>query len=197
MHDELHDRASSRPISQAQFPTGPGNAADVQHYRSAPQITPSTVRITTPAKTGATPGDFFLAPYQGLGTAGEMIVDQSGNLIWFHPVAARTTRRRTSASSSYEGKPVLTWWQGRVLQLGFGQGVDEIYDTSYRPVAHVHAGNGYQADLHEFLLTPQGTAWIDAFDPVSEQPHARWAASPHERRQRLRSSRRSTSRRGS
>ena len=61
---------------------------------------------------------------------------------------------------------MLTWWQGRVLQLGFGQGVDEIYNTSYQPVARVIAGNGYRADLHEFLLTPQGTAWIDAFDPV-------------------------------
>src|SRR6202044_1890741 len=43
---------------------------------------------------------------------------------------------------------------------------DEIYSTSYQPIAQVFAGNGYKADLHEFLLTPQGTAWIDAFDPV-------------------------------
>ena len=86
-------------FSQAQFPLAPGNAADVQHYRSAPTITPSTVRITTPAKSGSAPGDLFLAPYQGLGTAGEMIADQSGNLIWFHPVPP-TTRRRTSASSN-------------------------------------------------------------------------------------------------
>ena len=61
---------------------------------------------------------------------------------------------------------MLTWWQGRVLELGFGQGVDEIYSTSYQPVAQVSAGNGYRADLHQFTLTPQGTAWIDAFDPV-------------------------------
>jgi hypothetical protein len=30
----------------------------------------------------------------------------------------------------------------------------------------VRAGNGYHADLHEIRLTPRGTAWIDAFDPV-------------------------------
>ena len=155
------------PISQAQFPLAPGSAADVQHYRSAPAITPSTVRITPPAKPGAAPGELFLAPYQGLGTAGEMIADQSGNLIWFHPVPPRDTATNFRVQQ-FEGKPVLTWWQGRVLQLGFGQGVDEVYDTSYRPVAQIRAGNGYQADLHEFLLTGQGTAWIDAFDPVSE-----------------------------
>ncbi len=28
------------------------------------------------------------------------------------------------------------------------------------------AGNGYHADLHEIRLTPQGTAWIDIFDPI-------------------------------
>jgi hypothetical protein len=150
---------------QAQFPNHPGSTADVQHYLSAPQITPSTVRVTTPAGAGATPGDFFLAPYQGTGRPGEMIVDQSGNLIWFHGLPPNDDVSNF-AVQRYRGKPVLTWWQGRILQLGFGQGEDEIYNTSYQPIAHVFAGNGYRADLHQFTLTPQGTAWIDAFDPV-------------------------------
>ena len=154
-------------FSQAQFPQAKGSPADVQHYRSAPLITPSTVRITTPAKSGAAPGDLFLAPYEALGTAGEMIADQSGNLVWFHPVPAHDTATNFRVQQ-LGGRPVLTWWQGRVLQLGFGLGVDEVYDTSYRPIAQIHAGNGYEADLHEFLLTGQDTAWIDAFDPVSE-----------------------------
>ena len=62
---------------------------------------------------------------------------------------------------------MLTWWQGRILKVGFGQGEDVIYDTSYQPVGSVRAGNGYQADLHEIRLTPQGTAWIDEFDPIA------------------------------
>ena len=33
-------------------------------------------------------------------------------------------------------------------------------------IAHVRAGNGLQADLHEFQLTPQGTALITAYDPI-------------------------------
>jgi hypothetical protein len=56
----------------------------VQHYRSEPDLTPSTVTITTPARPGAALGDLFLAPYQGQGAAGPMITDQTGNLIWFH-----------------------------------------------------------------------------------------------------------------
>ena len=157
--------AFQAPVSQTQFPSNPGSSAAVQHYRSAPTITPSTVRVTTPAQSGATPGDFFLAPYQGNGTPGQMIVDQAGNLVWFHPLP-RDESATNFRRPALRGQTVLTWWQGRVLALGFGQGEDEIYTTSYRPLAHVLAGNGYRADLHEFMLTPQGTAWIDAFDPV-------------------------------
>jgi hypothetical protein len=157
--------AFQAPIGRKQFPLARGDAAEVQHYLSAPSITPSSVRITTPAQPGATPGDFFLAPYQGKGTPGPMIVDQTGALIWFHPLAAADTATNFRPQT-YDGRTVLTWWQGRVLSLGFGQGVDEIYSSTYQPLAHVSAGNGYKADLHEFLLSAQGTAWIDAFDPI-------------------------------
>jgi hypothetical protein len=157
--------AYQAPIAQAQFPRKAGNPADVQHYLSAPGLTPSVVRITTPAQPGASAGDLFLAPYQGRGTAGPLIADQAGKLIWFHPLPA-VDSATNFRPQTYDGQTVLTWWQGRVLQLGFGQGEDEIYSSSYRPLAVVRAGNGYRADLHEFLITPQGTAWIDAFDPV-------------------------------
>jgi hypothetical protein len=43
----------------------------------------------------------------------------------------------------YEGRPVLTWWQGPLADF-HGRGVELIYDTSYRRVATVRAGNGYQ-----------------------------------------------------
>jgi hypothetical protein len=152
-------------ISRQPFPRHPGLPADVQHYLSAPAITPSTVRVLTSAQSGATPGDFFLAPYQGAGSPGPMIVDQAGGLIWFDPLP-RGDSATNFRVQRYEGQDVLTWWQGRILQLGFGQGTDEIYDSSYRPIAHVDAGNGYGADLHEFVLDTDGTAWIDAFDPV-------------------------------
>jgi hypothetical protein len=60
---------------------------------------------------------------------------------------------------------VLTWWEG-YSGAGMGAGEDVIYDSSYRQLAIVHAGNGLSADLHEFRLTPQGTALITAYYPV-------------------------------
>jgi len=152
-------------VSQKEFPTNPGDPRAVAHYRSAPTLTPSTLKVTVPAQAGAAPGDLFLAPYQGQGSPGPMIVDQQGRLVWFHPLPAHQVATNFQVQS-YQGKPVLTWWQGHVLQVGFGQGEDLIYDSSYHPLATIRAGNGYHADLHEIRLTPQGTAWIDAFDPI-------------------------------
>jgi hypothetical protein len=94
-----------------------------------------------------------------------MIAEQDGSLVWFHPLPAGEVATNFEVQE-YGGRPVLTWWQGRVLQVGFGVGEDVIYDDSYRRVAMVRAGNGYHADLHEIRVTPQGTAWIDVFEPI-------------------------------
>ncbi len=157
--------AHQATVSQAQFPDNPGDPAQVQHYASDPALTPSTVTITTPARAGATPGDFFLAPYQGEGAAGPMIVDGSGNLVWFHPLPAGDSATNFQVQQ-YDGQPVLTWWQGRIIAVGFGEGEDVIDNSSYQQVAVVRAGNGYHADLHEIRLGANGTAWFDIFDPI-------------------------------
>jgi hypothetical protein len=152
-------------VSQKEFPLNPGDPHAVQHYASAPSLTPSTVRITTPAKPGASPGDLFLAPYQGKGSPGPMIVDQSGSLVWFQPLRSGVNATNFQVQQ-YQGKPALTWWQGRIIQAGFGEGEDVVYDSSYRRIATIRAGNGYRADLHEIRITPEGTAWIDVFAPI-------------------------------
>jgi hypothetical protein len=157
--------AHQAPVSQKEFPLKPGDSKAIQHYSTAPSLTPSTVRITTPAKPGAAQGDLFLAPYQGKGTPGPLIAEQNGGLVWFKPLPAGDSSTNFQVQQ-YQGKPVLTWWQGRILEVGFGQGEDEIYNTSYQHVATVKAGNGYHADLHVIDLTPEGTAWIDEFDPI-------------------------------
>src|SRR5581483_127655 len=66
------------------------------------------------------------------------------------------------------GRRVLTWWQGSTNR-GSGRGFGVIVDQHYRRIATVHAGNGLQADLHEFLITPAGTAYVIAASPVRER----------------------------
>jgi hypothetical protein len=45
-------------------------------------------------------------------------------------------------------------------------GEDVIVNGAYAEIARIKAGNGLQADLHDFQLTPQGTALITAYEPV-------------------------------
>lgn len=149
----------------ARFPNHASNPAEVLHFKSAPNLTPSAVKVITPPQKGFTNGDFFLAPYRGTGAPGPMIVQPSGQLVWFHRLPAGQAATNFQVQR-YEGKPVLTWWQGNILKLGFGRGEDLLYNSSYQRIGRVRAGNGYHADLHEIRLTPQGTAWIDAFVPI-------------------------------
>ncbi len=109
------------------------------------------------------PGALFLGPSaSGQVQAGPLLVDQQAEPIWFRPVPralwATDVRRQY-----YRGQPVVTWWEGRMEVIGFGQGDGLIFDQNYRQVARVRAGNGRYMDIHEFLLTPEGTALFTCF----------------------------------
>ncbi len=136
-----------------------------QSFVSQPRLKPPIVQVTTNA--GASTGDIFLTPTHGYGQSGAMILDQQGRLVWFHPVPKGVAATNLQVQS-YQGQPVITWWHGVVpKELGVGFGRDEIMNSSYKPVATVNAGNGYQADLHEFQVSPQGSAFLTAYSLVS------------------------------
>jgi Arylsulfotransferase (ASST) len=117
---------------------------------------PPVTVLTRAADTGT--GDIFIAP-QGCGVSGPEIISSTGQVIWFHalPAGEMATDFRTQ---TYQGRPVLTWFQGSGLS-----GTDYIYNDRYQQIAAVRAGNGYLTDFHEFLITPWNTALIlaDAF----------------------------------
>ena len=50
--------------------------------------------------------------------------------------------------------------------LGFGQGEEIVMNTHYQVIAHVRAGNGLKADLHEFQIGPRDTAYVTAYNPI-------------------------------
>jgi hypothetical protein len=144
------------------WPVASRARSDVVRFHSRHDLAPA--RVTTRARGRTAPGYIFLAPQWGPVQAGPMIVDQSGNVVWFDPLAGDDSAADFRVQV-YQGRPVLTWWQGYVT-AGVGNGGDVILDSSYRTVAIVHAGNGLRADLHEFQLTGRGTALITAYYPV-------------------------------
>jgi hypothetical protein len=156
-------RLSSYRIPASAGPSRP-RAGTIQSFVSAPTLHPPKIALT--ATPMASAGDIFITPTHGLGQSGPMIIDGAGRLIWYLPLATGQIAANLQVDA-YKGQPVLTWWQGLIPPiLGVGFGTDEIYSSSYTPIASVKAGNGYQADLHDMQLTPQGSAFITAYSLV-------------------------------
>ena len=158
----------------ARLPTAASSAqatggARVYDFVSRPDLKPPAISVR--AAPGADGGNILLTPLTqksgGLvGQFGALIVDSSGQPVWSQPaphgLVAADLREQT-----YEGAPALTWWQGKIAYpSGVGTGEDVIVDRSYRTIARVRAGNGYQADLHEMTLTGRGTALIPVYAAV-------------------------------
>jgi hypothetical protein len=157
--------ARSATVAVTEFPTTPGTPADVQSFHSVPEMHPPAVTIHQAAGPGSAPGYVFAAPFIGPGQYGPMIFDNAGNLVWFRqvPPGQDAAGFRTQ---TFHGENDLTWWQGRTLQFGYGLGENVIANANYKTVAVVRAGNGLQSDEHEFLVTPQGSAFLLAYSPV-------------------------------
>lgn len=127
--------------------------------------TPAPVNVLDRSSRLA-PGDIFITPTATSGSGyanGPEILDNEGQPIWFLPLAQGQAASDFRVQS-YEGQPVLTWWEGTPLSLaGPGPGTDYIANRNYQVIATVNAGNGQSANGHEFQLTPWGTALITIY----------------------------------
>jgi hypothetical protein len=155
----------SGTIAATPLPPAGRVPGDVLTLHSRPDLSPAAVEIT---KEDPDPGpdgdDIFITPQQGPTQNGVMILNNKGALVWFQPAPDGDLAANLQVQQ-YDGRRVLTWWQG-YSGAGVGAGEDVVEDSSYRQIAVVHAANGLSADLHEFRLTPQGTALITAYYPV-------------------------------
>ena len=138
------------------------NALSASSNAGPPPVTILTA--TTPLGNGY----IFVAPTGDVNTYanGPEILDTQGNVVWFHAVPTTVNGRSQTVNDirtqRYNGKQVLTWWQGTGAG-GLSCGTDYIYDSSFNPLATVQAGNGFCADGHEFLITQSNTALITIF----------------------------------
>ncbi|HEV3047514.1 MAG TPA: arylsulfotransferase family protein [Solirubrobacteraceae bacterium] len=150
--------------SASATPHVPHDYNEMQHFHTRPELEAPAL-VVTKRTSGESGGDIFAAPYAGPGPSGPMIFEEDGALVWFHPLPHGTEATDLQVQE-LGGQPVLTWWQGRIPPQGFGQGEEIVDNDAYQEIGHVRAGNGYLADLHEFHITPQGTAVLTVFDPI-------------------------------
>src|SRR3954451_15918102 len=134
----------------------------MQHFLSRPDLRPPPVHVVVAAH-GTAPGYIFIAPKKEVEQAGPLILDDRGQVVWFHPLDTHgVTDFRVQR---YRGKPVLTWWRGETAK-GIGNGRYVIYDDSDHLIANVTAGHGLSGDIHEFLISPRNTALFTVYRRV-------------------------------
>jgi len=134
-----------------------GTAVDV---RSIPDFRPPVVNV---GQGNPAPGYVFMAPQiNATSQSGAMIVDGTGQPVWFNPVI-NSDWVANFQLTAYRNEPVIQWWHGKsvltgVGPTGYGVGLGVIADRTYREVGRVVAANGRTLDMHELQVTPAGTA---------------------------------------
>jgi EmrB/QacA subfamily drug resistance transporter len=152
-------------------PIGRYTTAGAYSFVSAPSLHPPVIKRVKPAGAASSrpaPGYIFTTNFYDLnkppirGQSGPLILDRNLQPTWFQPVPEDVVAGNL-AVQSYRGKPVLSWWQGRVTNTGaIETGEDVVVDQHYRPVARLHATNGWVLTLHELLIDGEGHAWVTA-----------------------------------
>jgi hypothetical protein len=142
----------------------PASPADYQSFDTLPGVKAPILTVTKADRDPAA-GDVFTTNGPGPGAYGPLIYTPQGKLVWFDQLSGGLTAEDLNVQS-YEGRRDLTFWQGKVLSLGFGQGEDVVLSSNYRHVATVKGGNGLQADLHEFQIARGDVAYVTAYNPI-------------------------------
>ncbi|GKT60062.1 hypothetical protein ColTof4_00204 [Colletotrichum tofieldiae] len=150
-----------------------------QTYRSEPALQPPSLKIT---QTGDIAEGHLFFDQSGSGghNYSVFIMSNENELIWEGPYGDVSAWR----AQTLDGEPVLTMYTGITMPepYGFGYGAVVIYDQTYKNIYNVtltqhkdglnlqtFAGwdssglaNGSWIDMHEDLITPQGTMYFPA-----------------------------------
>jgi EmrB/QacA subfamily drug resistance transporter len=158
------------------FAVGGSHGAPIGNYTtrgtysfvSEPSLHPPVVRSDLATGTAnLAPGYIMMANFYDLtqppmvGQSGPLILDNRLRPVWFQPVPKDVVASNLNLQT-YEGNPVLTWWQGVVTNTGATErGEDVIVDQHYRPVARLRGADGWVITLHEMVIRGHD-AWVTA-----------------------------------
>ena len=132
---------SGAPPTQGSEPTS-------STFVTEPSWNPPAITVDTACSSSLValqmPGLVFVAPTghdamftsqtAAPGLFGPMILDNSGQPVWFLPLATEVAQN--FRAQTYRGKPVLTWYEGPTGSTYGGSCV--IYDSGYRELKRVH-----------------------------------------------------------
>ncbi|MHB8234957.1 MAG: MFS transporter, partial [Solirubrobacteraceae bacterium] len=149
-------------------PVGQYTTRDAYSYVTAPTLHPPQIRLVKNAPAAKlAPGYIFTANFLDLneppiiGQSGPLILDRRLQPVWFQPVPEKVVAANLSLQT-YQGKPALAWWQGKVTNTGATEsGEYVVVNQHYQPVARVKAKDGWVLTLHEIVIDGEH-AWVTA-----------------------------------
>jgi EmrB/QacA subfamily drug resistance transporter len=149
-------------------PIGAYTTRGAHSFVTAPSLHPPKIRSNGHAPAGKlAPGYIFTANFYNLneppivGQSGPLILDRNLQPVWFQPVPEKVVASNLGLQT-YEGKPALAWWQGRVTNTGATEtGEDIVVNQHYQTVATLKATGGWVLTLHEFVISGED-AWVTA-----------------------------------
>ena len=154
---------SHAPLVGAYTPRG------AYRFVSAPGLHPPVVRATTTTthRGQLAKGYVFMANFYDpdhppmVGQSGPLILDQRLSPVWFRPVPENVLAGNLSLQT-YEGRPVLAWWQGNITTSGWTtSGKYVVVNQHYRPVAYLRGADRWVLTLHDIVIRGND-AWVTA-----------------------------------
>jgi EmrB/QacA subfamily drug resistance transporter len=149
-------------------PIGSYTTAGAYSYVSDRALHPPVVRSDAPTDANKlAPGYILMTNFYDLnyppmvGQSGPLVLDNRLQPVWFHPISESEVAGNLSMQT-YEGKPVLAWWQGVITNTGATEkGAYVIVDQHYRTVATLRAADGWVLTVHELVIRGHD-AWVTA-----------------------------------
>lgn len=170
--------------AQAVPPIGASTTTGAWKFVSAPKLHPPKVRATSRIQSGKlAKGYFMLANFPNLtttepmsGQGGPLILDSRLQPVWFLPVNENLVATNLRAQT-YQGKPVLSWWQGVVTATGAStSGQVVVVNQHYRRVAKLRATGPagcmgldcWVISVHDAVITGH-SVWVTVYRQVPGQ----------------------------
>jgi EmrB/QacA subfamily drug resistance transporter len=129
--------------------------ADTWSFTSAPSLHPPKLAVYTRHTLDGyvmTANFYDVTKPPIVGQSGPLMLDSSLDPVWFRPVPTDEVAGNLHEQRD-DGKPVLTWWQGRVTATGLiDSGEDVVVNQHYRTIARITGHDGWVITLHEMVI---------------------------------------------
>ena len=160
----------------AAAPIGAYTTRGAWSFASAPDLHPPKLRTdgrTVSARLAA--GDFLVDNFPNVGARGPMIgeggpliLDSRLQPVWVQPVGTHVVSADLQ-QATYQGQPVLDWWQGLITRTGgtlSGQLI--VVDQHYRRIATLRAKAPWVISIHDAEISG-GSVWVTVYRNVRGQ----------------------------